>query len=162
MATYRRPKGSYTRPTPDFFVDQLAYSSGQVNGGGGGAGVSVSLFNNDPQSRHFHLYGLWPNDSNFQQLYAAVYAGPFGTEYDHAYPVITDNPQPPGLIYTGGTPAGLNLVNQPLTWQGDQPTAPILSQWPISVIPPGYSFIVYNGFASAALIVSFWWIPLIT
>ena len=160
MATYRRPKGSYQRNTPDWFTDALAYSSGQVNGGGGGAGLSVSLFNNHPQSYHFHLYGLWVNDSNNEQLFAAVLPGTYGTQYDVAYPVTTDQAQPPGQIFTGATPAGLTLVNQPLTWQGNQPTPPILAPWPIAVIPVNYSFVVYNGFSSAAIIASFWWVAL--
>lgn len=156
----RKPKGSYTRSTPDWFFRQLNWSSGQVNGGGGGAGLSIQLFNNTAISEYYYLHGLKVDSANFQQLYGQVSAGPFGTFWQNAYPVVGDQPQPSGQVYTGGTPAGSTLINIPLTWQGDQPTDPWWPDWPIAIIPPGYGFLLFNGFAAGAIIATFWWVAL--
>ena len=156
----RTPKGAYVRNTPDWFFRNLNWSSGQVNGGGGGTGLSIQLFNNTQIGEYYYLYGLKVDSSNFQQLYGQVNAGPIGTEFLGTYPVVGDPPTPSGQINTGGTPAGVDLISQPLTWQGDQPTDPWWPGWPIAVIPPGYGFLIYNGFASGAIIATFWWVAL--
>lgn len=157
----RTPKGTYARNTPDWFVDRLCFGSGQVNGGGGGAGLSIQLFNNTDIGEYLFLYGLWVNDFNNEQLFAQVNAGPIGSPFQNCYSVVGGRPTPAGVVYTGATPAGADLIHQPLTWQGNQPSAPILPSFPLAVIPPGYGFLIYNGFSSAAIIASFWYVRLL-
>ena len=156
----RQPKGSYVRNTPDWFVNRLCFGSGQVNGGSGGAGLSIQLYNDTNVGEYLYLYGLWVNDSNSEQLFAQVSQGQVGTAFQKCYSVVGGRATPAGLINTGATPAGADLINQPLTWQGNQPTAPILSQFPLAVIPPTYGFTIYNGFSAAAIIASFWYVSL--
>jgi hypothetical protein len=149
-------KGSWSHSTPDWLVDNLAYGSGQNNGSGGSS--SIQLFNNDSASHYFYLYGFQFNDFSSEQVYAQVSAGPIGTAWGNCYPVIADRGQPPGQIRTGKTPAGADLISIPWTWQGNQPTAPYFSPFPMAVIPPGYGFLVYSGFTASAIIATFWYV----
>jgi hypothetical protein len=149
-------KGTWTHSTPDWFTDQLAFGSGQNNGAAGS--VSIQLFNNSEPAVYFYLYGLQVDYGVSGQLYAQINEGPQGTFFNNCFPVIADRGQPPGAVYSGASPSGASLIAIPWTWQGDQPTAPYFSPFPMAVIPPGYGFLIYNGFGSAALIATFWYV----
>jgi len=156
----RKPVGTYNRPTPDWYNQQAAFSSGQANSGGPG-GVSVSLYNDSAQGEYLWLYYFRADVSGDQQLYAQSFEGVTGSVFTSGYPLVAGRPTPRGTVYAGETPSAADLVNQPLTWEGTDGFSP---EWqtgsPIVGLPPGFSFCVYNGFAAAALIVNFMWVVL--
>lgn len=156
----RTPVGTYNRPTPDWYSQNAAYSNGVAIGGGGGGG-SVSLFNDSNQGEYLWLYYMRADVSGDQGLYAQSAEGVTGSLYQGSYPLIAGLPTPRGSIYAGATPAGADLIHVPISWQQtDGFSAPFETGAPMVGLPPGFSFIVYNGFAACVLTVNFMWVVL--
>jgi hypothetical protein len=148
MATYRRPKGSYTRPTPDFFTRQMA-----IVGGGftlsSANDVVFTLFNNATTGEYFHVFKIWVFNDGEGSNAMSTQSGHGATFVSNAFPVVFDSPAPFGqlyqdqaaqvvpalTIYPTAVPYGSYFVG------GDEAAAqhPLGAQGPIAVIPPGYS-----------------------
>lgn len=154
----RKPVGTQVRPTPDWYAQQAGMSMGAAEPGGGG-GLSVSLYNDAEQGEYLWIYYLRADIDPDQELYAQSYEGVTGSLYQGGYPLIAGRPTPRGSVYTGGTPAGADLVTQPLSWQQTNGFSEAFETGsPMIGLPPGYSFCVYNGFAAGALLVNFMWV----
>lgn len=153
----RKPVGTNIRLAPDWFVTKAAWGQGQVTRTSAGFFIGIELYNNSNDGSYFYLYGLQVDEFASVQLYGWVSAGAFGTLFKACYPIVADQGQPFGVVNTTQSLTALDTINIPYTWQGGQPTAPIMSPWPIMVIPPGWSFKIASGDPFDALIATFWY-----
>lgn len=152
MGTHRRPKGSYTRPTPDYFTDRAA-TVGGVFSSTAGHGAVLDLFNNATEGSNLHVYNVWVgNDAG--QLYGMTTINGHGANFlSNGVTVIVPGPTPWGQLYYdtigpiwSGTffPVGGNFSDR--LYGND--VAGVVDQWnvpgPLCVLYPGYSLRVYE------------------
>jgi hypothetical protein len=97
MGTWRRPKGSYVRPTADFFIDRCAIG-GVFYQSTAGKVPAIELFNNATDGTQLHIYKLWiQNDGGYFYIVTRQ-TGTMGGTTVPVYPVIAYGGVPPGII----------------------------------------------------------------
>jgi hypothetical protein len=156
MATYRRPKGSYTRPTPDFFINS-ACTVGGVTSAAAGTGAALDLYNNALDGSSLHVYTVWVGNDASELYGITALHGHGGTFLANGVSVIVPGPTPWGQLYVdtvpaqwSGTfyPAGTSLSDR--LYMND--VAGSQDRWhtggPICVLSPGYALRVYGATGS--------------
>jgi hypothetical protein len=148
MATDAIPKGTLVRPTPDFYIDQLA-----IVGGGftlsSANDVTFDLYNNTQPAAYFHVYKIWVFNDGEGSNAMSIQVGHGANFVTNAFPIVFDAGSPAGqlyqdqaaqvvpslTIYPTAAPYGSYFVG------GDEAAAqhPLGAAGPIAVIPPGYS-----------------------
>ena len=167
MSTTRKPKGSYSRPTTDFFINQCMIG-GVVYFAPNGSSAVVELYNNAQDGSALHLYKLWvANDASGAYWVTRQTGAQSGTQVQ-AYPVVSSGAALPGLInYTTGpvvdwiTPSTF-VMPAYLAGDNEAGSQDIFSApGPICVLIPGDSLRVFSpsiGSASqGAAMVTFYW-----
>jgi len=157
MATYRRPKGSYNRPTPDFFADRAA-TVGAFYWPTAAVSTTFDLYNNASDGSSLHLWAAFVgNDA--AGLYAATQLKGHGANFArNSTAVITASGQLPGQLWIDTQAPQFST----LPWDKDTIYADawvldneagsldnLHSGGPICIIQPGYSFRVYPLISSA-------------
>jgi len=151
VATHRSPKGSYTRPTPDFFIDR-ACTVGGVYSPVPAVGAALDLYNNATEGSNLHVYKVFVGNDG-SELYGITAIHGHGANFlQNGATVIVPGPTPFGQLYYDTVPAQwtgfLYPNNTALSDRlyGDN-TAGSTDQWyaqgPICVLSPGYSLRVY-------------------
>lgn len=143
MPTYRRPKGVYTRPGPDFFIGYTAVVGGAYTSSMG-VNAAVALYNNDQASRYYHVYGVMVGNDAESFYTIKPVKGNSGSVLDTAHSVVVNGLPPSGQCYGYDVPnqshnndpvAGAYLFGNNVTGSMDFWQMP----GPICVLPPGYS-----------------------
>jgi hypothetical protein len=153
MATYRRPKGSYSRPSPDFFIDS-ACTVGGVASAAAGTGAVLDLYNNASDGSSLHVYNVWVGNDASELYGLTALHGHGGTWLANGVTVIVPGPAPwgqlyadtiaaqwPGTFFPVGTTIGdrlfmNNVAGSQDTWR---------TGGPICVLSPGYALRVYKS-----------------
>lgn len=157
MATYRRPKGSYTRATPDFFSDRAA-TVGAFYWPSTVLSTTFDLFNNARDGSSLHLWAAFVGNDAAGLYSATQIKGHGGTLAANATAVITASAQLPGQLYIDTQAPQFST----LPWDKDTIFAnpwvldneagsldDLHSGGPICIIQPGYSFRVFPLCSSA-------------
>jgi hypothetical protein len=167
MSTTRKPKGSYSRQTTDFFIDQCMIGGVVFRPANGNSGV-VELFNNAVDGSALHLYKLWVQNDASGLYWVTRQTGTQGGTPVQSYPVVSSGALLPGLInYASAaqvdwdTPA--EFV-QPAYIAGDNEAGSqdtFSAPGPICVLVPGDSLQVFSpsisAIAAGFCIVTFYW-----
>jgi hypothetical protein len=158
VSTWRLPFGTYTRNTPDFFVESAcvaacAFQNPALNGDD----VTIDLFNNADQGQYLYVYDLWVfNDA--QGMWAAgLIQGHGANLVTNAFSVIANRAAPFGQVYQDLT-ANFSAADQVIP---QTPTGSYIfggtdsesfsnpqSKGPIAVLAPGTSFRVRSFISS--------------
>jgi len=166
MASYRKPKGTYVRPSPDWFINQLASGSWYNDQQVGTQYASIGLFNNDTLGRKFYIYGISVGTFNANTAYGVVLNGTFGSLVTSCVSVDASLPAPPGQIYFTrfgpAAPPNVTLA-QPAGTRfnlgSGYTKVDVFQDWPICVLPVGYSLNIQSSLQSAEWSTSFWYVP---
>lgn len=164
MPSTRRPKGTYTRPTPDWFTDALAYGGAFYPDPGGAfqSFSTFSLFNNDNQGRFYQVYFFSAFWNGASIILGDIFPGTFGTLAANCQPV---NPQVgdfSGQIYlkstvVGGSPANPDITKPSFFFGLGFASAGIGYGAPLAIVPVGSSLRLSNDFVSAESGLTFWY-----
>lgn len=150
MASFTRPKGVRALTSGEWFYHNSAAGFGITNTGPGE--FAVALLNND-QSRWLFVYAISASagDETFAYYYQQQGIASLSL-YGPCFPVVSDDPAPPGQIYIGNaTPVfapGFNshpaiLMNVGNDGAGGvSSVGEVRSQSPIAVIKPGFALFV--------------------
>lgn len=164
MKSFRTPKGTYTRPTPDWFTDQLAYVGGFYPDPGGAfqSFSTFSLFNNDQIGRSFQVYFLSAFWNGASIILGDLIPGSFGTLAANASSVNQQVGAPPGALFlkstvVGGSPSNPDITAPTFFFGLGFASAGIGYGAPLVIIPPGYSFRLSNDFVSAESGLTIWY-----
>lgn len=164
MASYRRPKGTYVRSTPDWFTDALAYGGGFYPDPGGAfqSFSTFSLFNNDRQGRLLSVYFFSAFWNGASIILGDIYPGSFGTYLADASSVNPLIGAPPGQIFlkttvVGGSPPNPDITQPSFFFGLGFASAGIGYGAPLAIIPVGSSLRLSNDFVSAESGITFWY-----
>jgi hypothetical protein len=156
VATTRKPKGSYSRNTPDWFVDNACVVAGAFSNVGTGD-VAFDLFNNSNVGEYLHVYRLYVfNDAQGEWGWDAI-NGHAGTFVTNGFAVLDSGRQMPGALYQS-VQTSLFSTDTPFPptaqgargWVGDETgTLPDIGfDAPIQIISPGNSMRVRTRISS--------------
>lgn len=170
MATYRRPKGSYTRPTADFFLSQMMIGGVFFRPADGFSGV-VELYNNATDGSALHVYKLWVGNDAGGAYWVTRQAGTQGGTAVTSYPVVSQGAPQPGLInYASAGQVNWDTPAQfvmPAYIGGDNEAGSLddySAPGPICVLMPGDSLQVFSpsisGISAGICAVTFYWAAL--
>jgi hypothetical protein len=170
VATLRKPKGTYTRPTTDFFPDRCSVG-GVVFIATAGRSAVIELFNNATDGSYLHLYRLWISNDASGVYWVTRQTGSMGGTVVKSYPVITSVAALPGQISYGEDVAVDWLTPVPFVMPafigadneaGSQDT--FSAPGPICILGPGTSLRVFSPSigpaSSGAAMVTFYWAAL--
>jgi len=162
----RKPKGSYTRHTTDWFIGRCAIG-GVFFAAGVGNGAAVSLFNDATDGSNLHLYKLWVQNDAAGAYWVTRQTGALGGTTVTTYPVVSSGAAlwgvisyaaVPQVIWSPGPfamPAYIGADNE----AGSQDI--FAAPGPICVLVPGDSLTVYNpapgAISEGYLGVTFYW-----
>lgn len=156
----RKPKGTYSRTTGDWFSNDLCWAYAST--GSSGVGITSALFNNDTVGRLLYVLTWQVYFGTNEQCYARMYQGHVGTAYDSARRVRPALGKPPGMPYFGQNvnlgPGDDTMSVYLISKQVDAFT--FQPQHPICVIPPGYSFVTYVVAPTDGLACTWWYVVL--
>jgi hypothetical protein len=163
----RKPLGVLSRLAPDWFDDHLGQGYDLV----GSLAVNVfhftvfELFNNASDGSALKVYGVTAgaDNSNGMQCFSAK--GPFGTLIGACTAVRFDLPAPWGQIFrndtivASGSSADPYSLGRPIAGLGTGGfnVATEFADFPLFIIPPGFSLLVKNFQAGTALSCGFWY-----
>src|ERR1700739_3036794 len=97
MATVRRPKGSYSRPTTDFFIERCMVG-GFFHVPATGNSSIAELYNNATDGSSLHVYKIWTQNDAGGGYWITRQPGTIGGTSVPTYPVVTGYPTRPGLF----------------------------------------------------------------
>jgi len=155
VATYRRPKGSYTRPTTDFFIDRCViagvwFTPALTFGG------SIELYNNAADGSNLHLYRLWTQNDAAGGYYVTRQTGTQGGTAVQTFPVISSGAALPGIVNYAAIAGTAYPLHGPFVLSGymamdneagSQDT--FGADGPLCILVPGDSLRVIQPFGSA-------------
>jgi len=163
----RIPKGVYSRPTPDWFIE--AGSSGGYHTPLFAAlprYEEIALYNDATDGRSLYVYGML-TEANDDATFSVVYRpSPVnGAVVGAGFPIVSDGATNPGLIYlySALAPLPIDAASGPFIsdWTNTFTFAPIVSSGPIAVLRPGAALAFHNhATVSSGITVSFWWTAL--
>ena len=159
----RKPKGTYVRSTPDWFVGSLAIAG--INTGTLLTNYSAAaLYNNDSLSRYFYVYRMLVTAFTSGYLYAQVFNRNIGVNPIPAQPLDPTKANPPGVataIFAALDPA---LTTAPFQIEFDgvlntmaASVLQIADNFPIFIVPPGWELEVWAGAAQITMNAVWWY-----
>jgi len=141
----RKPKGSYTRSTPDWFLYDLCMGGWYDNVPANPTYAGISLFN-EGQTSDLHVYSLNYMNSGSDVMAVTVQKSVLGSRVNGCFPVNPNGRTPAAGIYLdhyGAAAPPFVTQNVPANTQVVLGTAG-LPAWgtpnhPLFIIPPGWS-----------------------
>ena len=97
MATYRQPKGTYTRPSTDFFAERCA-TGGVFYKSNLGKSAAVELYNDATDGSYLHVYRVWIQNDAGGGYWVFRQDGTMGGTSVPTYPIISNVGLLPGRI----------------------------------------------------------------
>jgi hypothetical protein len=151
MGTWRRPKGSVTRPIPDWQLRNMA-AGGITGRTGAGTFEDLGLFNDSTDGSYLVLWDVLitvgaPQNANpsLPSVIGKLIAGSegistTGLSQPRGYPLVGASGSPPGAFWDNLTPSGLTtpayqFMDDARVWQWQH-------DWPFAAIPPRFSYVV--------------------
>jgi hypothetical protein len=160
MPSFRKPKGSYFRSTPDWFEGNAAWCGGPAVGSGGNPPL-CALFNNDTGGSIFRVYSYVCDHSPTTAVYVELRQGKRAGVFSTAQAIRPDQAAPPGQFLAGAVAAPISFITalyqhnigSPFSWQS--------YHGPLWEIPSGWSLEFYTLGANDVLSVTWWyvWLP---
>jgi len=153
VGTFRRPKGSYVRQTPDWYIQEGSCVGGIITVVSPPV-PSLDLFNNASDGTLLHVYQVIVGAQGYGPYALQTLQGHGANLITNAFPVVADDARPWGQLYwdsqtaaqtwVSGSPAdGQNYgSNYALDATGSTIDS-LQTTGPISVLPPGYSLRVW-------------------
>ena len=151
----RRPKGSYTRHTTDWFIGRCAIAGVFFIPTNTNAGL-VELYNNATDGSNLHVYRIWVWTAASGGYVVTRQTGTMGGTQVQTYPVVSQGAALWGLVnygttagisYPPATPFALPGMVAGDNYAGSQDT--FGADGPICVLQPGDSLRAYTPWASA-------------
>jgi hypothetical protein len=160
VSKHRIPHGTYSRGTPDWYVDRLMAGGGGLAAAGGAYSV-IGLYNNATDGSMLHVWSVWAfEEAQTTTSSVEIVNSKFGTvQPGQAYNLFPFSGLLAGQI-TSLSPAsqvGGNLIGFlggggfPERWQ---------EQGPIAVLSPGTTLVVQTGTILRPLTATFYWVVL--
>jgi hypothetical protein len=166
MPSSRRPKGTYVRPTMDWFISSSAYIGGLASGDFHSNAPFMSLYNNDTNGGYLYVYRAIISSNEFTQVYIDQQQG-FTVPYDPApatatptpFPLNPLNASPPGLLAIGNWLPTLRPATAPtqLEAPGQGIVFSVDSSAPIWIIPATWTLNVYTISSDDEITATFWY-----
>lgn len=161
MANYRKPKGTYNRPTADYFISQSA-AAGVTIGGNFADTFYAGLYNNATDGSYLYVYGVCGLSQNANSTFAIYQQQGVGATLAQAgLPVLVNGKMIPGAIYTGVQNNWATMA-QGFTWGrsfgGDSVFFP---GFPLAIIPPTWMALILEQAATNGMIAGFYWTNLL-
>ena len=152
----RKPVGTQTRPTADWFTGSTA-SVGAYASGPAASGVEISLFNNAQAGDYLYVWWISIYNDAENPYFMEAFKGARGTLLQSAVPVVAGNAQPYGQIYwqpvasVPSQPANTGISSD--MYGGDEAGTNTCyrSPGPLKVLPPGFGFAVINNMGGGVL-----------
>jgi hypothetical protein len=158
------PKGVRARNSPDFYAQYFSVGGwGRRDTSNDPPTTYISLYNNSSSGQYLFVYGI---DSSFEFSYWATLRWRATTLGDQVSTCSRINPgigAPPGLIYSFDNPGLTPLDDQAFATLGNVVGSLPINDFPLAVIPPGWSLVVgpedtrNEGDQST----TFWYIPML-
>lgn len=171
MASQRRPKGTYTRPTPDWFAGDVCCGAAEIQNDPlvpGGNFYRIALFNNDGRSRKYYVF-LINLASDFAVFYyGSLHPGAFGNRFADCFNIDPSNGQFTGEIrtLTGGSfndpPFPPPPADPFVTFPASAASGSVGSNGPLFILPVNYSLVISSNSSVNQIAVAFWFVPLAT
>lgn len=158
MSTFRRPKGSYVRNTPDFWALD-AYAVGANNPSATGKFAVTDLYNNGQAGQILHVWDLYIQNSGSESIRVQQVQGNVGGPNGPPWPIYFNNKGGIGQIYynqvaSRTSPASdmyITSVNTPVIDRINPPG-------PVAIIPPGWSLRLINNQTDFGFIAWFYYL----
>lgn len=170
MATGRRPKGVYSRSTPDWFAEDLCVGLGFAwNGGGGNAWDEyISLYNDDQQGNNLHVYSIMGGAEDAVDIMLSTQQGTLGSFFQQGRALKFGGGAPSGAVYISATQSLNPLYHQtPVVGDlfgaiGQQfgSGANVFPSHPLAIIPPGWSLIGFPDAGDQVYALAFYYVVL--
>jgi len=153
VGTFRTPKGSYVRQTPDWYIHDGSSIGGIVTVVSPPV-PSLDLFNNATDGTLLHVYQVIVGAQGYGPYALMTLKGHGANFITGAFPVVADDALPWGQLYwdsqtavqtwVSGTPANGSNYGSAYALDATGSTIDSLqTPGPISVLPPGYSLRVW-------------------
>lgn len=162
----RKPVGTNTRPTADWFAGSSA-SAGALAEGDAAGGVKVSLYNNADAGNYLWIWWFSVFNDAEAPYRSNTTEGVSGTPLGNAKAVTAGNPQPFGQTYWEKIPQIPFIINGTAfaddMYFGDEAGTDTCyrSPGPVAVLPPGFAHNVVNemggGPADGAILAVTWY-----
>lgn len=148
-------KGVFARPRNDWSLSLAMGGAAALAAAASDFNV-IALYNNAAQGQFLAIYGFYATQS-LTTGYVGVKTiqGSTGTLQGPGNPLVSGYPLQPGQIFTS-QPASLPYSN-PLTLAGFGVPTEIQVDYPLLLIPPGWSVVAGTSAVNASLQVSFMW-----
>lgn len=174
MGTHRTPKGSYVRPTADFYIDRAASAGALVSVVQTNIVPCIDLYNNATDGSYLHVYGVNMSTGGAGPAALRRLSGHGANLLGGNTPVIITAGALPGVLYWDKTAATV-IWPSGVAPDGGTDVAPYYFNdltsavdyfnfgGPLCVIPPGYSLraLITVGFTTGTttyvLAASFYW-----
>ena len=169
MSSFRRPKGVYSRSTPDWFSDQMCFGAGDKQNDplvANGVFYRVSLFNNDPLGKRFYVYqlNLASDDATF--YFASLHSGTLGSFFASCSNIDPSRAAPSGQIFIASGPSYADPPWPPdptdsfTTFPASGASAQATASGPLFIVPNGYSLVVSSNTSVNQIAIGFYFIAL--
>lgn len=158
MAIFRTPKGTYSRSTPDLYIDRMMgmWLQGVTSTS---ALLYIGVYNDATDGSALYMYGLECNASVSTLGVIEMFQGAQGATLQPAFPLRADKPTGPGkaITFTNAVCIGSHLGYLPaFTAQYTFWPYP----WPYAVVPPGWGCAWQSGSGNLTGEVGMQWLPL--
>jgi hypothetical protein len=158
MSKWRQPHGQYVRTTPDWFIDNHMFG-GSASFAAVGKFSSVSLYNDATDGSTLHVYGLLSFTTTAATVIQVIVT--LGT-YGPAPQGVTQNVVPyrgllAGSIYVNQV-VDQNQNNTPWAFPTMNSAAPWPYDFPVAILPPGYSLVCEGQKIDADVWAYFHWL----
>jgi len=167
MASFRKPRGAYTRTTPDWFSD-VTCSGGWFDSDSSGIGHYkwIGLYNDDNAGRILYVYAISASWDGANSIAMVSIAGASGSEVNHGVNIQPAVGFMPGSVrfFQTGPPAMTTPIAPPAGTVGVIGNGFVVSNiqpgFPIAKIPTGYSLMLTGDFNTLSAGAGFWYTPL--
>jgi hypothetical protein len=167
MASFRRPRGTYVRPTGDWFSSKLASGAWYVDVlPAASQYLWIGLYNNSSLGQLLYILSISAAMDGANVMAGVVQKGAIGAKVADCVSVNPLNGGPPGQIFMQqtGTPGSTTPQAVPAntafligTSFGSPQFTPA---HPVCILPYGYSCTIVSDFTTSDGGVSFWYVPL--
>lgn len=167
MPSYRKPRGTYTRTTGDWFSADLCSGAWYDDINTPATYLWIGLYNDDPQGRLLYVLSISASMDGANVQAGVVMKGTVGSQVAACVNINPSRGAPPGKIYslrTGPTappsvgqavPAGTAFLIGTSFGAGQ-----FFPNHPLCILPVGYSCFIVSDFQTIDGGASFWYVPL--
>jgi hypothetical protein len=146
MSIFRKPKGTYTRSTPDWFSQKAAAGFGFCSAAVG-ITQAVGLFNDANDGSKLFVYGFGADVYADIEVNFNLFNDPMVQVYSRGFPIEGGSPAPYGSIRIGFSSVipqtGMYITGGQGNAGISPYVAPIFSDYPLAIVRTGWCFAAY-------------------